>query len=202
MVAAKTGPIRLRGKAPRAQGKWKQVLEVCEEVFVHNPWDVAAARDAAEAAEHLEYLPLAQWLLESVQAQATEAEFFRHLARVEEANAAWPRAIQAWERVRKLDPTDEVGQPQDQRAVGQRHDPARGSHRRDRQAQRGRRRRPPPRPPRPSSRRWRWPSSAPRNGSRRRSRTIPSTSGPTSSSPRSSRGETSSRTPRRSSPAA
>jgi tetratricopeptide (TPR) repeat protein len=108
LVGAKTGPIRLRGKAPKAQGKWKQVLEVCEEVFVHNPWDVAAARDAAEAAEHLEFLPLAQWLLESVQAQATEAEFFRHLARVEEANSAWPRAIQAWERVKKLDPTDET----------------------------------------------------------------------------------------------
>ncbi len=108
MVGAKTGPIRLRGKAPRAQGKWKQVLEVCEEVFVHNPWDVAASREAAEAAEHLEYLPLAQWLLESVQTQATEAEFFRHLARIEEANNAWQKAIQAWERVKKLDPTDET----------------------------------------------------------------------------------------------
>ena len=51
---------------------------------------------------------MAQWLLESVQAQATEADFFRHLARVEELNAAWPKAIQAWERVKKIDPTDET----------------------------------------------------------------------------------------------
>jgi tetratricopeptide (TPR) repeat protein len=51
---------------------------------------------------------VAQWLLESVQGQATEAEFFRHLARIEEENAAWQKAIQAWERVKKLDPNDEV----------------------------------------------------------------------------------------------
>ena len=108
MVGAKTGPIWLKGKAPKAQGKWKQVLEVCEEIFVHNPWDVNASRNAAEACEHLEFHAVAQWLLESVQGQATEAEFFRHLARVEELNAAWPKAIQAWERVKNLDPTDDT----------------------------------------------------------------------------------------------
>jgi tetratricopeptide (TPR) repeat protein len=108
MVGMKTNPIRLKVKAPKAQGKWTQVLEMCEEVFVLNPWDVGASRDAAEACEHLEFHPVAQWLLESVQAQATEAEFFRHLAHVEELNAAWPKAIQAWEKVKKIDPTDEV----------------------------------------------------------------------------------------------
>src|SRR5262249_6968093 len=35
-------------------------------------------------------------------------DFFRHLATVEELNAAWQKAIQAWEKVKKLDPTDEV----------------------------------------------------------------------------------------------
>ena len=108
LVGMKTNSIRLKSKAPRAQGKWLQVLEVCEEVFVHNPWDVGASREAAEAAEHLEFHAVGQWLLESVQGQATEAEFFRHLARVQEQNTAWQKAIQAWERVRKIDPTDEV----------------------------------------------------------------------------------------------
>jgi tetratricopeptide (TPR) repeat protein len=108
MVGTKTGPIRLRAKAPKSRGKWKEVLEVCEEVFVHNPWDIGASRDAAEACEKLEYLPVAQWLLESVQAVATDADFFRHMANVHELNAAWQKAIQTWERVKKLDPNDET----------------------------------------------------------------------------------------------
>ena len=83
------------------------MLEICEEAFVHNPWDVGAARDAAEAAEQLGFKPLAQWLLESVQAQANDADFFRHLAHVHELNESWQKAIQCWERVKKLDPNDE-----------------------------------------------------------------------------------------------
>jgi tetratricopeptide (TPR) repeat protein len=108
LVGMKTNPIRLKSKASKAKGNWKHVIEVCEEVFVFNPWDIGAAREAAEACEHLEFHAVGQWLLESVQAQATEAEFFRHLARVEEQCAAFPKAIQAWERVRKLDPNDET----------------------------------------------------------------------------------------------
>jgi tetratricopeptide (TPR) repeat protein len=108
LVGIKTNPIRLKAKAPKAKSNWKQVIEVCEEVFVLNPWDVGAARESAEACVQLEYHAVAQWLLESVAPQATEADFFRHLAAVEELNAAWQKAIQAWEKVKKLDPTDEV----------------------------------------------------------------------------------------------
>jgi tetratricopeptide (TPR) repeat protein len=107
LVGMKTNPIRLKAKAPKAKGNWKGVLETCEEVFVLNPWDIGAARDAAEASQQLGFMPLAQWLLESVSQQATDAEFFRHLARVEEESAAWQKAIQAWERVKKIDPNDE-----------------------------------------------------------------------------------------------
>jgi tetratricopeptide (TPR) repeat protein len=107
LIGMKTNPIRLKAKPPKAKGNWKGVLEVCEEVFVLNPWDIGAAREAAEASQHLGFMPVAQWLLESVQPQATDAEFFRHLARIEEESAAWQKAIQAWERVKKLDPTDD-----------------------------------------------------------------------------------------------
>jgi tetratricopeptide (TPR) repeat protein len=108
MAGARLQTIRLRAKGSKSKGNWKGVLETCEEAFVIHPWDVTTSRDAAEACEHLEYLPVAQWLLESVQAQATEAEFFRHLAHVEELNSAWQKAIQAWERVKKIDPNDET----------------------------------------------------------------------------------------------
>src|SRR4051812_15781090 len=108
MASMSVQKIRLGAKMSKSKGNWKAVLETCEEAFVVNPWDVGTARDAAEACEHLEYLLVAQWLLESVQAQATEADFFRQLAHVEELNAAWQKAIQAWERVKKLDPNDET----------------------------------------------------------------------------------------------
>ena len=108
MAGARLQTIRLRVKGSKSKSNWKGVLETCEEAFVIHPWDISASRDAAEACEHLEILPVAQWLLESVQAQATEADFFRHLAHVEELNTAWHKAIQAWERVKKIDPTDEM----------------------------------------------------------------------------------------------
>jgi tetratricopeptide (TPR) repeat protein len=112
LVGMKTKPIRAKAEVPKAKGNWKAVIEVCEEVFVLNPWDIGATRLAADACEQLGFLPVSQWLLESVQAQATEAEFFRHLARIEEENAAWQKAIQAWERVKKLDPNDETASRQ------------------------------------------------------------------------------------------
>jgi tetratricopeptide (TPR) repeat protein len=107
LVGARTQPIKLKARAARGKGHWEAVLEVCEEVFVHNPWDVHAARDAAEAAEQLGHKELAQWLLESVQSVASDIDFFRHLAHAHELNASWAKAIAAWERVKKINPYDE-----------------------------------------------------------------------------------------------
>src|SRR5262249_55323360 len=70
LVGARNQPIRLRAKASKAKGNWLAVLETCEEAFVNNPWDVAAAQDAADAAEQLGQRELARWLLESVAPQA------------------------------------------------------------------------------------------------------------------------------------
>jgi tetratricopeptide (TPR) repeat protein len=108
LVYARLQGTRLKVKTLKAKKDWKGVIETCEEAFVLHPWDTTAARDAAEACEQLDYKGVAQWLLESVQAQATEADFFRHLAHIEELSGAWPKAIGAWERVKKLDPNDEI----------------------------------------------------------------------------------------------
>ena len=111
LVGAKTQPIKLRAKA--AKGNWSQVLEICEEAFVHNPWDVGAAWQAAEAAEHLGLLDVAQWLLESVLQQAgNDANYYRFLARIFQGREEWAKAINCWERVRKLDPADETASRQ------------------------------------------------------------------------------------------
>ncbi len=68
---------------------------------------MSAAREASEAAEQLGYLALAEWYIESVHAQAKDADFFRHAARVYEKNEHWQKAISCWEQVKKHDPHDE-----------------------------------------------------------------------------------------------
>jgi tetratricopeptide (TPR) repeat protein len=107
LVGARNQPIRMRGKSARSKGHYAQSLEIYEEAFTHNPWDVSTAREASETAEAAGFLPLAEWYMESVQAQATDAEFFRHAAHVFEINEHWPKAIACWEQVKKLNPNDE-----------------------------------------------------------------------------------------------
>jgi len=107
LAGARNQPIRLRARSAKGKGNWKSVLEICEDAFVNNPWDTWAARDAAEAAENLNLNSLAQWLIESVQMQATDADFFRFAAHIHELNESWPKAIACWEKVKKLDPKDE-----------------------------------------------------------------------------------------------
>jgi len=107
LAGARNQPIRLRARAARSKGNYLYALELCEDAFTHNPWDVATAREASQAAELLGDMPLAEWLLESVQAQANDADFFRHAAAVYERNQRWNKAIASWEQVKRLDPTDE-----------------------------------------------------------------------------------------------
>ena len=108
LIGARLQPIRLRLRTAKAKGQWAHVLEVCEEAFVHDPWNVDTAREMAEAAEHLGLKEVARFALESVYAQAgDDLHFLRHQARVYELNADYQQAINCWERVRKLSPTDE-----------------------------------------------------------------------------------------------
>lgn len=108
MVGPRVQSIRLGVKTSKAKQKWSDVLEGCEDVFKHDPWHVAAAQDAALAAENLGLLPLAKWLLESVHVQAGEdASFLRYLAHIYELNQDFERAIRCWERVKKAAPNDQ-----------------------------------------------------------------------------------------------
>ncbi len=107
LVGARNQPIRMRARSARSKGKHAHSLDICEEAFTHNPWDVGAAREASEAAEEMGFLQLAEWYVESVEAQAKDADFFRHAAHVHERNEHWHKAIASWEQVKKLDPNDE-----------------------------------------------------------------------------------------------
>ena len=108
MAGARVQPIKLGVKTSKSRGKWSDVLEGCEDVFKHNPWDIGATEDAAEAAEQLEFPTVAQWLMESVVVQAGDNEsFFIHLGRIYENNQLWDRAISCWERANKINPGNE-----------------------------------------------------------------------------------------------
>jgi tetratricopeptide (TPR) repeat protein len=107
LAVMRTKAITPRAKMARTKGQFAQAIEICEEAFALNPWDVGAAREGAEAAELAGWNAVAQFLLESVQAQATDAEFFRYLAHIHELNQAWAKAIGAWDRVKKIHPNDE-----------------------------------------------------------------------------------------------
>jgi tetratricopeptide (TPR) repeat protein len=107
-AGAKLQPIRLRIKASKGRGHWLEALEHCEEAFVVSPWDVGVSRDFAEAAEQLGSRPLARWAMEAVQAQAAEdVAFWRHMAQVYAFCEDFQRAILCWERIKKLNPSDD-----------------------------------------------------------------------------------------------
>lgn len=107
LVGAKNQPILLRARAARAKSQFRQVLEHCEDAFVNNPWDVGAARLAAEAAEGLGFLVLAEWFVESVETITKDVDFLKYAAGVHERNESWKKAIACWEQVKKLHPNDQ-----------------------------------------------------------------------------------------------
>ena len=110
LVGVKNQPILMSAKSARSKGKHHEALELCEDAFVNNPWDVGAARVAAEAAEELGLGGLSQWLLDSVQevaAKGKDADFFKFAAAIYETNESWHKAIACWEQVKKFSPNDQ-----------------------------------------------------------------------------------------------
>ncbi|WP_165245041.1 tetratricopeptide repeat protein [Paludisphaera soli] len=108
LVGMTNKPLHMKARSARGKQNYTTCLEILEDAFTNNPWDVTAAREGAEAAEMMEQYTLAQWYLESVQSEAAkDAEFHRHAAHVHELCESWPKAIAAWETVKKLDPHDD-----------------------------------------------------------------------------------------------
>ncbi len=107
LVGAKNQPLLMRAKSAKSKGNHIHAIELCEDAFVNNPWDVGAARVAAEAAEAAGLLVLAQWLVETVQGNTKDVDFFKFSAHIHEINESWQKAINCWEQVKKLNPNDQ-----------------------------------------------------------------------------------------------
>jgi tetratricopeptide (TPR) repeat protein len=108
LAGARVQPIRMRARSERGKGHFVRALELCEEAFRINPWDVGTSRDASEAAEGFGQKALALWLLEAVFPQGQgDADYLRHLAHVYELSEQFGKAINCWERITKIHPADE-----------------------------------------------------------------------------------------------
>ena len=107
LVGAKNQPILFRAKNARSKQRFAEAIELCEDAFFNNPWDVGAARVAAEAAEGLGYIQVAQWFVESVQAVTKDVDFLKYCARIHEECESWAKAIACWEKVKVLHPNDQ-----------------------------------------------------------------------------------------------
>jgi tetratricopeptide (TPR) repeat protein len=112
MFAWLTGwPVRARMKAARRGRDYLKVLEHGERILTHNPWDVGAQMEMAEAAEVLGLLDLAIWNLEQArQKQAFDVPLNRTLAQLYEKRGNFTQAIALWELVRKVKPSDTESQ--------------------------------------------------------------------------------------------
>ncbi len=108
LTKARVTTVRLKYNGAKRKGRWAEVLEGCEDALTLNPWDISATRDQAEAAEGLNQPELVLWLLKSVEAQGGEdLDFMKHLALGYELTHDFQKAIQIWEKVRKIAPTDD-----------------------------------------------------------------------------------------------
>jgi tetratricopeptide (TPR) repeat protein len=108
MVGLKLQPLRMKIGMAKSRQKWPEVLDLCEEVLAMSPWDLDASMNAAEAAEHLGFKKIAQYLVEAVIPQGEKDErFLRSAARGFEFADDYQKAIWCWDKLRLIAPSDE-----------------------------------------------------------------------------------------------
>ena len=97
--------LKARIKAAVHTHAWGKVLEMCEQILVHEPHDFSTQFDAAVAARELGLLNSAAWMLERLKKQNPKsAQVWRELARVYEQGQELAKAIALWELIAKGDP--------------------------------------------------------------------------------------------------
>ncbi len=98
---------RARVNAAKRVGQFRKVIEDGEEVLVRQPSDVKMQMTMAQAAEKLNLLHLAAWMLEEVRRHDPRHLLaHRALASIYERQRQYSEAIAVWEEVRKFAPHD------------------------------------------------------------------------------------------------
>jgi serine/threonine protein kinase len=107
LASLTTLTTRARVNAARRAGQLRKVLEEGEEVLVRYPGDVKMQMTLAQAAEELELVHLATWMLEETRRlHPHHLPAYRALASVLERQRQYSDAIAVWEELRKLAPHD------------------------------------------------------------------------------------------------
>jgi tetratricopeptide (TPR) repeat protein len=100
-------PLRLHLMRAVAGARHLDAMVVAERILANNPWDVAAQRSLARAAEALGLLDVAIWVLEQArQPLPDDARMNRELARLYERRGNFTQALGLWERLHRAAPRD------------------------------------------------------------------------------------------------
>jgi serine/threonine protein kinase len=106
-TALTTMPARSRLRSAGRSGDHRRVLELGEELLVRVPGDVSVQLAMADSAEKMGMPSLATWMLEEARQHATrDLTILRAQAALYERLKMLKHAIETWDRIRKVDPTD------------------------------------------------------------------------------------------------
>ncbi len=113
--------LKARLKAAKSTHAYGKVLELSEQILMHEPHDFCAQFEAALAAKEMGLLNSAIWMLERLRRQyPRSAPVLRQLARLYEDREDFNKAIALWESMAKADPLDgEVRQKLQELAANQ-----------------------------------------------------------------------------------
>jgi tetratricopeptide (TPR) repeat protein len=107
LAALTTYPAKARVKAAKRAHDYLNVLAYGEQVLVRNPWDTGTQLDMAAAAQSLDLLDLAVWLLEQArQKNPKDLTVNKNLARLYERRGNFGQAMALWELIRTTAPRD------------------------------------------------------------------------------------------------
>ena len=99
--------LRARIKAAMKTHAYGRVLEMSEQLLVHEPHDFCAQFEAALAAKKIGLLNSAVWMLKRLRHQyPNSTPVLRELAQLFEERKEFGRAITAWESIARADPLD------------------------------------------------------------------------------------------------
>lgn len=110
-AAVTTAPAKLRLKKALHDRDHAKILDICEEIFLHNPWDVGTQLVMARVFSATDNMEAAIWCAELARQRAPEdLKVNKELARLLEKSGQFTQANALWSWIRKHHPNDEEAQ--------------------------------------------------------------------------------------------
>ncbi|MBM82748.1 MAG: hypothetical protein CMJ78_19475 [Planctomycetaceae bacterium] len=107
MAGMKLVSVRGKTKKARLKQNWGDLDKAAEEGLAINPWDAQLNADVGDACKNQGFIDVALFAYQkAVQSDPNNKEFLKVLAELYEQRGEYPNAVEAWERIRKIDPLD------------------------------------------------------------------------------------------------